>query len=61
MAAPFMLDDDRTLAVSFSVGVAVSGKGQQAYGELLSQADQAMYRAKRSRRGQVATFGTEDN
>ncbi len=51
MAAPFMLDDDRTLAVSFSVGVAVSGKGQQAYGELLSQADQAMYRAKRSRRG----------
>ena len=58
MSAPFVLDE-RALEVSCSVGVAVAGTGEVASLELLSRADRAMYRAKRSRPGQVATYRPE--
>lgn len=47
-AAPFALAD-LELAVSVSIGVAFSGPGEQVSGDLVVEADMAMYRAKRSR------------
>ncbi len=55
---PFDLDGD-TVVVTASVGLAWSAHGEHDPGELLANADTAMYRAKRAGRRQVAIFDDE--
>ena len=55
MRAPVVLEG-RPVHVTFSIGIAAGSLAHSAYDELLSDADIAMYTAKSSRRGSVATF-----
>jgi predicted signal transduction protein with EAL and GGDEF domain len=49
---------DRSVPVTFSIGVAASG-GERKAGDLLADADAAMYRAKELGRDRVEIFDTE--
>lgn len=55
MRAPVVLEG-RPVHVTFSIGIASGSPLHTTYDELLSDADIAMYAAKTSRRGAVATF-----
>ena len=55
MRAPVVLEG-RPVHVTFSIGIASGSPAHTAYDDLLSDADVAMYAAKASRRGAVATF-----
>jgi diguanylate cyclase (GGDEF)-like protein len=51
----FLEHDGRSINVTISVGVSVWQAGQtQSWQELLNAADQALYRAKETRRNRVA-------
>ena len=70
LAQPFEFDGNR-ITVTASVGIAYAGPGDDLTGQLLIDADQAMYRAKRRRysksrgrdigRGDVADFVLEND
>ncbi len=51
---PVALDDGRTVAMTISVGVAVFPEDATTKEELISRADQALYRAKRAGRNRVS-------
>ena len=55
MRAPFVIDD-REVATSFSVGIAVAIAGEPPIDVLLRQADLAMYRAKHRAAGTLERF-----
>jgi diguanylate cyclase (GGDEF)-like protein len=58
-ATPLRLDDELTVVVTISIGIAVVG-GKDASGDAaLVRADQALYRAKRGGRNRVELMGQE--
>ena len=54
-AEPFCLDDHQ-ITVGASMGIAFSTDGQSAIGELIREADIALYRAKHDGRGRAEIF-----
>ncbi len=58
MQSPVVLEG-RPVHVTFSIGIASGSRAHTAYEQLLSDADVAMYVAKTSRRGAIATFSSD--
>lgn len=58
LAKPFVLDGKEVFSGA-SVGIALSGPDYQAPGELMRDADTAMYRAKSEGRGRAVVFDSE--
>ncbi|MEU1973493.1 EAL domain-containing protein [Microbacterium sp. NPDC019599] len=59
LAAPVAVADGQTAAVGVSIGVALSQGHETTPDMLLKEADQAVYKAKRSGRGRVSIFDAE--
>jgi diguanylate cyclase (GGDEF)-like protein/PAS domain S-box-containing protein len=58
-AAPFVLDDDRAVTVTASIGIAMATSSGHTPETLLRDADSAMYRAKDKGRDRIEVFDDE--
>lgn len=56
LAMPFVLDENVSVVLSASVGVALFPEGGETPDELMRNADQAMYAAKRAGRNRISFF-----
>ena len=52
--------DERRIPVTISVGASICRSGMKGFGEVLKEADVALYSAKRSGRNRVCRFDTSD-